>query len=107
MSRFYNCDHNSETLSGASLQVTNHLHVLSKTEEPEQSLSVATPEFLPRRISWKPTMKEDVFCSAPKRVVNSLSVETVEKKSNEIGLILAKKRRYRLGSGKIEVPRVF
>ena len=47
-------------------------------------------------------MKEDVFCSAPKRVVNSLSVETVEKKSNEIGLILAKKRRYRLGSGKID-----
>ena len=47
-------------------------------------------------------MKEDVFYSAP-----TVHVETVEKKSNEIGRILAKKRRYRLGSGKIEVPRVF
>ena len=88
-----NCDHNPETLSGASLHVTNGIiiQLSSKTEEPEQSVSIATPDFRSRRRSFKPIMKEDVFYTAPKRV-NPLIVEAVEIKSNEIHQILSKKK---------------
>ena len=80
------------SLHRASLHVTNGIiiQLSSKTEEPEQSVSIATPEFRPRRRSFKPIMKEDVFYTAPKRV-NPLIVEAVEMKSNEIHQILAKK----------------
>ena len=101
-----NCDHNSEMLSGASLHVTNGIaiHLSSKTEEPKQSFNTATPEFCPRRRSFKGIMKEDVFCTASKKE-NPLNVESVEIKSNEIHQILAKKRRSHFTSGKI--PRSF
>ena len=57
------CDHNPEMLSGSSLHVTNRIiiQLSSKAEEPEQSDSTATTEFRPKRRSFKPIMKEDVF----------------------------------------------
>ena len=66
-------------LSGASLQVTKGIIIQpsSKTEEPEQSVSIATPDFRPRRRSFKSIMKEDIFYTAPKRV-NPVKVEAVE-----------------------------
>ena len=89
---YNNCDHNPETLSGASLHVTNGIiiQLLSKTEESEQSVSIAKSEFCPRRRSVKPIMKEGVFYTVPKRV-NPLLVEAVKMKSNEIHQIFAKK----------------
>ena len=85
-------DRNPEMLSDASLHVTNGIiiQLSSKTEEPEQSVSIATPEFHPRKRSFKPIMKEDVFYTAPKKV-NPLKVEAVKMKLNEIHQILAKK----------------
>ena len=79
-------------LSGASLQVTNGIIIQpsSKTEELEHSVSIATPDFRPRRRSFKSIMKEDIFYTAPKRV-NPVKVEAVKMKSNEIHQILAKK----------------
>ena len=85
-------DHNPETLSDESLHVTNGIiiQLSSKTEEPEQSVSNATPEFHPRKRSFKPIMKEDVFYTAPKRI-HPLKAEAVKMKLNEIHQILAKK----------------
>ena len=104
MSRFYNCDHNPEIFSGASLQVTNHLQFLSKTEKPEQPVSVATPGFLPRWRPWKPTMKKDVFYSAPKSVVN---VEALKRKSTSIRQILATKKEIWFGFWQVISPQSF
>ena len=88
-----NCDHNPEMLSGAFLHIANGIiiQLSSKTEEREQLVSIAIPEFGPRTKPFKPIMKEDVFCTAPKRV-NPLKVEAVEMKSNEIHQILEKKK---------------
>ena len=87
-----NCDHNPETFSGGSPHVTNGIiiQLSSKTKEPEQSVSIATPELRPRRRSFKPIIKENVFYTAPERV-NPLIVEAAEMKSNEIHEILAKR----------------
>ena len=61
MSVYDNCDYNPEMLSAASFHVTNGINIqlLSKTEELEQPISSATPEFCPKR-SFKPVMKDDV-----------------------------------------------
>ena len=77
-------------LSGSSLHVTNGIiiQLSSKAEEPEQSDSIAIPEFRPKRRFFKPIMKEDIFWTASKRV-NPLK-EEVEMKSNEIHQILPK-----------------
>ena len=62
MSVYGNCNHHPETLSAASLHVTNGINIqlLSKTEELAQPISSATPEFCPRKRSFKPVMKDDV-----------------------------------------------
>ena len=80
-------------LSGAFLHVANGIiiQLSSKTEEREQLVGTATPEFGPRTKPFKPILKEDVFYTAPKRV-NPLKVEAVEMKSNEIHQILEKKK---------------
>ena len=78
------------------------IYLSRKTDEPKQSVSIATPEFRPRRRSFKSIMKEDIFYTAPKRV-NPLNVEIVEMKSSHLG----KKRRSLLVSDKILVLGVF
>ena len=54
MSVYDNCDYNPDQHpTGINIQL------LSKTEELEQPISSATPEFCPKR-SFKPVMKDDV-----------------------------------------------
>ena len=90
-----NWDHNSETLSSASLHHTNGIiiQLSSKTEEPKQSFNVASPEFCPGRTSFKPIMKEDLLYTTSKKE-NQLNVESVEIKSNKIHQILAKREDF-------------